>query len=156
MTDFTFAQLEAIVEQVLRPVWTTRMRKQMLREELLAHVLDVFADEVANLGNEQQALEKTRKRFGSAAEVGTEFQVTFSMSKYLLSLFSKETLMARWLWFVAVVAIFVGPALIMPAVAKFNQDGILTIVPLLIGIVITLVGLGTVGYGFKQRFARVS
>jgi hypothetical protein len=153
MNDFTFAQLEALVEQVLRPVWATRARKRMLREELLAHMLDVFADEVAHLGDERLALEKTLKRFGSIAEVGTEFRATFSLSKYLLSLFSKETLMSRWLWIVAVVAIFVGPGLIMPAVAKFNQAGILPVFPLLIGVLILLSGLGTVGYGLKQRFS---
>ena len=153
MTDFTFAHLEALVEQVLRPVWATRARKRLLREELLAHVLDVFADELADSGDERLALEKTLKRFGSIAEVGTEFQATFSLSNYLLSLFSRETLMSRWLWFAGVVAIFVGPGLIMPAVAKFNQAGILQVVPLLIGVLILLSGLGTVGYGLKQRIS---
>jgi hypothetical protein len=156
MNDFTFAQLEALVEQVLRPVWTTRIRKRMLREELLAHVMDVFADELADSGDERLALEKTLKRFGSIAEVGTEFQATFSLTKYLLSLFSKETFMSRWLWIVAVVAMFVGPGFIMPAVAKFNQIGVMPIFPLLVGIVITLAGLGTVGYGLKKRLAHVS
>lgn len=64
--------------------------------------------------------------------------------------------MSRWLWLISVLAIFVGPGLVMPAIAHLNQVGTLPLLPLLIGVLITLTGVGLVGYGLKQRFARLS
>jgi hypothetical protein len=152
MTDHTFARLENIVERALKPVWASRKCKQMLRMELLAHVMDIFDEEFAALGDEQAALSHTLCRFGLAEAVGSELQAVLGFTDRWFH-FSKETLMSRWLWLLAVVAIFVGPAFIMPAVAKFNQAGVLTIFHLLLGIAITLAGLGLAGYGIKRRIA---
>jgi hypothetical protein len=45
-----------------------------MREELLAHVVGVFEEEVARLSDEQAALERTAVRFGDPAEVTSRLQ----------------------------------------------------------------------------------
>jgi hypothetical protein len=45
-----------------------------MREELLAHVVGVFEDEWAKLGDERAAVERTALRFGNPAEVTRQLQ----------------------------------------------------------------------------------
>jgi hypothetical protein len=45
-----------------------------MREELLAHVVGVFEEEAARLGDEQAALERTALRFGDTVEVTSRLQ----------------------------------------------------------------------------------
>ncbi len=153
MNDTTFAQLEEIVERALRPVWASRARKQMLRMELLAHVMDVFAAELAKSDDEQVALNQTLFRFGIAEAVGSELQSTLTFPDRWLHFLFKENLMAAWLWWLGTLAIFTGPALILPAMAKYKEGGDLHVLPLIIGASITLAGLAVVGYGIKRRIA---
>jgi hypothetical protein len=150
MNDATFAQLEEIVDRALRPVWASRARKQMLRMELLAHVLDVFEEEFARLDDEQAALNETLFRFGIAEAVASELQSSLTFSDRWLF---KENLMSAWLWYFGVLAIFSGPAFILPAMAKYKAGGVLQILPLVIGAAITLAGLAVVGYGIKRKIA---
>ncbi len=156
MNDFSYHRLESLVDLAVRPVWASPRCKRMMREELLAHLVAVHAEEFEKSGDEQAALEITLGRFGAADELGHELQVSLPVRKRGFHLFEKETLMSRWLWFVAVLAIFVGPGLVMPAIAHLNQAGTLPLLPLAIGILITLAGIGLAGYGLKQRFARIS
>lgn len=156
MKDSTFSQLEAIVERALKPVWATPARKQMLRMELLAHVMDIFDEEFATLDNEQTALNHTLCRFGLADAIGTELQSSLSFANRWLPFLFKENSMKTWLWWLAVMAIFTGPALIMPALAKYRDAGVLTMLPLLAGIAITVFGLVLAGFGLGRRFAHSS
>lgn len=64
--------------------------------------------------------------------------------------------MKAWLWWLAVMAIFTGPALILPALARFREAGVLPILPLLAGIAVTVFGLLLVGFGIGRRFAHSS
>jgi hypothetical protein len=156
MTDSTFCQLENLVEQALKPVWATRARKQLLRMELLAHIVDVFEEEFAVSRDEQAALNRTITRFGLAETVGSELQSSLSFANRWLHFLFKESSMKSWLWCLAVAAIFVGPGLIMPALGKFNQVGVLPLFPLLVGIAITVFGLVLAGFGLGRRFAHSS
>jgi hypothetical protein len=150
MNDATFAQLEEIVERVLRPVWASRSRKQMLRMELLAHVIGVFEEEFATLDDEQAALNETLFRFGIAEAVASELQSSLTFRDRWLHFLFEENLMSAWWWYSGVLAIFTGPAFILPAMAKYKAGGVLQILPLVIGAAITLAGLAVVGYGIKR------
>jgi len=63
----------------------------------------------------------------------------------------------RWPWFVGVLAIACGPALIMPALAKLTEhgnappatDALPFMFPILLGALITLSGFGCLAYGIK-------
>jgi hypothetical protein len=76
MNESTLSQLKIIVERAVRPVQASFARKRKMREELLAHVLGVFEEESAKVGNDQAALERTASRFGNPAEVTSQLQET--------------------------------------------------------------------------------
>jgi hypothetical protein len=74
MNESTLTQLKIIVERAVRPVRASTGRKRKMREELLAHVSGVFAEEVAQLSDEGAALERTALRFGNTAEATSQLQ----------------------------------------------------------------------------------
>jgi hypothetical protein len=74
MNEFTLTQLKIIVERAVRPVRASTTRKRKMREELLAHVCGVFDEELARLGDDRAALERTALRFGNPAEVTSQLQ----------------------------------------------------------------------------------
>ena len=67
MNESTLTQLKIIVERAVRPVEASIARKRKMREELLAHVVGVFEEESARLGDDRAALERTALRFGNPA-----------------------------------------------------------------------------------------
>jgi ATP-dependent Clp protease ATP-binding subunit ClpC len=73
MNESTLTGLKIIVERAVRPVQASIGRKRKMREELLAHVVGVFEEESARLG-ERAALERTALRFGNPAEVTSQLQ----------------------------------------------------------------------------------
>ena len=74
MHETASTQLKIIIECAVRPVRASTSRKRKMREELLAHVTGVFEEEMARLGDERAALERTRQRFGDPAEVTSQLQ----------------------------------------------------------------------------------
>jgi hypothetical protein len=74
MNEPTLTQLKIIVERTVRPVRAGTARKRKMREELLAHVVGVFEEEAARLGDDRAALERTALRFGNPAEVTSQLQ----------------------------------------------------------------------------------
>lgn len=74
MNESTLTRLKILVERAVRPVRAGTARKRKMREELLAHVVGVFEEEDARLGDERAALERTALRFGNPAEVTSRLQ----------------------------------------------------------------------------------
>jgi ATP-dependent Clp protease ATP-binding subunit ClpC len=74
MNESTLTQLKIVVERAVRPVRASVARKRKMREELLAHVVGVFEEEAARLGDDRAALERTALRFGNPAEVTSQLQ----------------------------------------------------------------------------------
>jgi hypothetical protein len=74
MNDAILIQLKILVERAVRPVTASTARKRKIREELLAHVSGVFEEELARLGDERAASERTALRFGNPAEVTRQLQ----------------------------------------------------------------------------------
>jgi hypothetical protein len=74
MNESTLIQLKIIVERAVRPVRASASRKRKMREELLAHVSGVFEEELAQVGDDRAALERTALRFGNPAEVTGQLQ----------------------------------------------------------------------------------
>ncbi len=75
--DISFG-LKVMVERAVRPVVAPRARKKAMREELLAHVNEVFADELAKSGDDKAALARTRERFGASDTLTAELQRSVS------------------------------------------------------------------------------
>jgi hypothetical protein len=78
MAPETQTALKTIVERAVRPVQATSSRKRKMREELLAHVTDVFDEEFASSHDEAIAMEKSAERFGNPAEVARQLQQSVS------------------------------------------------------------------------------
>lgn len=74
MTPETQTALKVIVERAVRPVRATLSRKKKMREELLAHVTEVFNDEFATSDDEALAVAKARERFGDPQEISRQLQ----------------------------------------------------------------------------------
>lgn len=69
MNKSTLTHLKIMVERVVRPVPASTARKGRMREELLGHVTAVFEEELATLGDDEAALERTEQRFGNPDEL---------------------------------------------------------------------------------------
>ena len=80
MNESTFIQLKTIVERAVRPVRASNSRKREMREELLAHVSNVFDEEMSRLHEEATALEQTARRFGNPADVTSQLQESMPAS----------------------------------------------------------------------------
>jgi ATP-dependent Clp protease ATP-binding subunit ClpC len=74
MNEVPLKELKVVVERVVRPVRATMARKRKMREELLAHLMDIFEEEAENLGDEQAALDQAKQRFGAPKELTTQLQ----------------------------------------------------------------------------------
>ena len=78
MNDHTELELRNLVERVVRPVVAIRASKRKMREELLAHLTAAFEVEFTAIASEPEALERTRQRFGDAAETTAALQASIS------------------------------------------------------------------------------
>jgi xanthine/uracil permease len=57
---------------------------------------------------------------------------------------------------IGIFAVLFGPAVFLPALAKYRQIAVWNsevIVPMVVGVIITLIGVSTAIYGFKKRKA---
>ncbi len=74
MSEEILTKLMVLVERAVRPVRASASRRRQIREELLAHVTAVFTEEVEKSGDEGNALERTKQRFGDPAELSDALQ----------------------------------------------------------------------------------
>jgi hypothetical protein len=74
MNDVILKELKVVVERVVGPVRATMVRKRRMREELLAHLVAIFAEEAKLSGDEQAALEQAKRRFGDPRELTGQLQ----------------------------------------------------------------------------------
>jgi ATP-dependent Clp protease ATP-binding subunit ClpC len=72
-----------IVERVVRPVHAGTPRKLKMREELLAHVSEIYDQELARLNDPPAAMAETTARFGDPSELTAQFQRSLSTSDRL-------------------------------------------------------------------------
>ncbi|MGC1275715.1 MAG: hypothetical protein WBC44_18555 [Planctomycetaceae bacterium] len=91
MSESTLTNLKVIVERAVRPVAGTLPRKKRMREELLAHVTEVFEQERERLGDEAAALAVTEQRFGDPGEVASQLESTVPAYDRLLYLAERLT-----------------------------------------------------------------
>jgi hypothetical protein len=72
MNDVIEKELKIVVERAVRPVRATMARKRRMREELLAHLVSIFEEEVEH--DEQVALDQVKRRFGDPKELTGQLQ----------------------------------------------------------------------------------
>jgi hypothetical protein len=113
--------------------------------ELESHLRDEIEWQMESGLNEQKALETSVQQIGQPKALDSEFNK------------SERTFMKRTLTILlGIFAVLSGPAVFLPALALHNHQGVSgsrVIVPMAVGIIITLIGAGTVAFGFKKRKA---
>jgi hypothetical protein len=144
-----------------------------MREELLAHLVSVFEEEVEKLGNEQAALIQAKQRFGDARELSGQIQGTIPRREWF-SCFTERILLFRtgesalahalrvavsmFLWF-AITLVLLPPVLLFRG--RQYELGRLELIFLVAGIalaglffIMTLLGHGLLRALFLRTSAR--
>lgn len=160
MNDAVQNDLTAYILQATGSLPAFRSRKQQMQEELLAHLLDLFGEELEQFQDEQAAADRAKQRFGRPDELRSELTTAVPWVERLIFLLSgKGSIMWRWLWIVGLLAVFVGMGFILPAVAQLRSPapimpndrfGIGVLLPF--GVVVTLLGVGLFGYSLTRVF----
>ena len=114
-------------------------------EELEAHLREEIEQRMKSGLDWQAAFEISIRQIGQPQALNREFKK------------SERTFMKRTLIILlGIFAVLFGPAVFLPALAKHNHQGVSgseVIVPMVVGVVITLIGVGTALYAFKKRKA---
>ena len=160
MTQNALNAMEAYVEQILAEVPAGAGHKAQMREELIAHLLNVFDEELARAENEAFAVHATLCRFGAASELHDDFDtcVSFWERTFYWLLELKEQIMWRLVVFAAlgVIAVLVGLGLVMPAVQQmlYHEVVILSVVLLVVGLALSGGGVWSFVHGVRRFRAR--
>jgi hypothetical protein len=72
------------VEKIVRPLAASRRRKDGMRQELHAHLIAAFEEELQRVGDERLAIKNTLERLGDVAELRQQLQSTVPMLESLL------------------------------------------------------------------------
>jgi hypothetical protein len=147
--------LTQFVEQMLEAVPTGDVRKQAMREELLAHLLAVYADELECTQNEKAATAAAKRRFGDAATLSGDLRAAVSWLDWTcFHTFGRKGNLMRWLFVIlGVVAFFIGTGLICPALAQMVSEGnfiALAATLFVVGSALTLAGIWSVVHGVRK------
>jgi len=114
-------------------------------EELESHLREEIEKSVKSGMSEQNAFKIAVQRIGQPKILDIEFKK------------SERTFMRRTLIILlGSFAVLFGPAVFLPALALHNHQGVSgsrVVVPMAVGIIITLIGFSTVVFGFKKRKA---
>ena len=120
MIEDLLAKLEAEVHQAIASLAAGSHRKRLIREELEAHLSDVYEEELARLGDPQLAASATRRRFGDSEELRGQLQSSVPLVESLFFAYfcRRETFMSRWL-IVAIIALLIFTAIAIPDAIGF-------------------------------------
>jgi hypothetical protein len=161
MNDAVFHDLEAHVRRAVGPVPAGRGRRQQMREELLAHLLAVYDEEFARLRDEWAAAAEAKRRLGESEGLRCELQASVPLLErtFFLLAYRKGCTMWRWLFVLGCVAVLVGLGFVFPALAQLRVQGHLIALEvglLILGVLITLGGLASLGWGVRAFRTRSS
>ena len=114
-------------------------------EELEIHLREEIECKLKSGLDWQAAFEISIRQIGQPKALNREFKK------------SKRAFMKRtMIILIGIFAVLFGPAIFLPALALHNHQGVSgsrVMVPMAVGIIITLMGVGTAVYGFKRRKA---
>jgi hypothetical protein len=114
-------------------------------EELENHLRDEIERQMKSGLSGQQAFEISVQQVGQPKTLNREFKKSERA-------FMKRTLIIL----IGIFGVLFGPAIFLPALALHNHQGVSgnrVIVPMTVGIIITLIGVSTAIYGLKKRKA---
>jgi hypothetical protein len=155
------------VRDALRGLFAAPRRVRQMHDELLAHLLASYEEELTRPGaTPTAAAASAARRLGDPADLRLQLQSSVPLPERLLFqiVSRKENPMSRWIWLLAVCAFLFGMSMVLPALAQIKQ-GVLHSTPgvpwnpvgillFATGLLITLAGLGTILYGVVHRLRR--
>jgi hypothetical protein len=160
MSETVLDDLTDYVTQAIQSLPASRARRQQMQEELLAHMLDIYDEELQRLQDDRAAVNAAKQRFGRADNLRRELTTAVPwVERLILLMCGKGSIMWRWLWIVGLLAVFVGMGFVLPAVQQLrdpapitpnNRFGISVLFPF--GIVVTLLGLVLFGYSLLRVY----
>jgi hypothetical protein len=160
MNDAILNDLTTHISQAVGAVPASGSRRKQMHEELLAHLFDIYDEELQRLQDERAAADRAKQRFGSPDHLRCELAAAVPwVERLILLICGKGNIMWRWLWILGVLAMFVGMGFVLPAVAKLRDPtpimpndrfGLAVLFPF--GVVLTLFGLGFFGYSMLRVF----
>lgn len=74
IAEASLTELKRTVERAVRPIRATMVCKRRMREELLAHLVSIFEEELQKSNDAPAALDHARRRFGDPAELTGQLQ----------------------------------------------------------------------------------
>jgi hypothetical protein len=160
MNQAILDDLTAYIAQAVGPLLGSRSRKRQMQEELLAHLLSLYDEELDSLQDERAAAVRAKQRFGQVEDLCDDLQAAVPWLERLFFFISRKgNLMKRWLLIIGCVAIYVGMGFILPAIQLWRSGGLslaeafwLQLALPVLGLVLTLGGLGTIGYSVVRAF----
>jgi hypothetical protein len=122
-------QLQSLAHQATRSLILPPHRRQRITEELLAHLHQIYQEELSQSHNESAALQNTLQRFGNPDQLEKELRSSIPWhEKFFYLLTNKETPMSRLskplglaLFVVGFLFMF-GLAVVMLATAKLAHQ----------------------------------
>jgi hypothetical protein len=158
-------QLQEHVEETVGRLRAASRTKAIMREELLAYLIDVYDQESHSCESAAAAMEATLCRFGDRREISRELQASVPARERIFSmLFNKELRMWRWLIVSGVLAFLLGTSLVLPALARLKQLAALAgdsspamhIFALTMGMLIAVCGMHALGWGIVRTMRKAA
>jgi len=149
--------LEQHVGSVVDPIAACPSRKLAMREELLAHLVGAYEEELAESRSHETALASAKTRFGNLQILSEELGQSVPLLERLIFQFltPREPLMLRWI-LVGLACLAIGLGLILPALAKIKAGEKFTAgaaIPFSIGVAIAVIGLASAAYKVFKRLS---
>jgi len=150
------AEFEAYVRRVVEPVVAFGWRKGAMREELMAHLLQRYQEQLECPEGESLAICEVVARMGDDRALSRELQDSIGLVERLwVQLLSRKgASMRRWIWLAAMIVVLLGTSIVLPALGRHKELGIWKrdmIEGLVVGAAMMLAGFATIGYGIRRK-----
>ena len=161
--DLARAELDRYVDRAVACLRAPRRRRAVIREELSAHLHEIFAQErQRGAGDDvRPALDATFRRFGDCDLLAQQLQASVpALQQILYLLFNRERHMWRLMIGGGVLVMLFGTSILLPALGKikhlgnvsYNGQPLMTlVVGVMVAMVIVMVGLHLLAWGIARR-----
>jgi hypothetical protein len=102
VNDDITAIFESQVAHVVHPIVASPRRKRVMREELLAHLIASYSEELSGTRDPESALESAMQRFGDVDELREQLQAAVpGWERAVYECFDRKELVMRYLFAIA-------------------------------------------------------
>jgi uncharacterized membrane protein YidH (DUF202 family) len=115
MSDEPLRHFQEQVAQIVGPIVASMRRKRQMREEMIAHLWQVYQEELTDSSNAHLAMVVVAQRFGDTEELRNQLQESIPwIERVLVTFFGrKENPMSRF-WIAWIVLVLLAFGLVFP------------------------------------------